>query len=68
MFGGGGQGSEIFSESQCTSVLWEVSIIKGSSFDVWAEGVTQRTSWLVRRTNSHFCRRNHACNLKSRDL
>lgn len=40
MFLGWGQGSEIFSESQCISILWEVSIIKGSFFDVLAEDVT----------------------------
>lgn len=32
MFLGWGQGSETFSVSQCVSVLWEVSIVKGKLF------------------------------------
>lgn len=40
MFWDGVRGSEIFSESQCISILWEVSIIKLSFFDVLAEDVT----------------------------
>lgn len=39
MFLGWGQGSETFSESQCVSVLWEVSIGRGSYFEVLAEDV-----------------------------
>lgn len=53
---GGGPGSESFSKLLCVSGLREGSTVKvqwGSCFEVLAEGVTGRHSWLVRRMQSH---------------